>query len=62
MDIYEFFRNCEASGIEGSEALEEWEKYLEQKRITFLEGYYEDPVVREGLMQQDIIDMYRRER
>lgn len=28
----------------------------------FLDDYYNDPIVNEGWAQQDIIDMYRRER
>lgn len=28
----------------------------------FFDRYYDDPYVRQGLIQQDIIDMYRRER
>lgn len=28
----------------------------------FVEGYYDDPIVQDGWHQQDVIDMYRRER
>lgn len=35
------------------------EAYAEEQ---FYEDYYDDPVVQYGWHQQDIIDMYRRER
>ena len=33
-----------------------------EKAAQFIEDYENDPIVQEGWRQQDIIDMYRRER
>lgn len=62
MTIYEFMRECEENGLDENDALNEWEKYNEEKREIFEEEYYSDPYVNAGWAQQDVIDMYRRER
>lgn len=62
MNIYEFVELCKEDGLTASEAQDEWERYLAEKREQFLERYYNDPLVQEGWRQQDLIDMYRRER
>lgn len=62
MTIYEFMRECEENGVDENDALNEWEKYNEEKREIFEEEYYSDPYVNDGWAQQDVIDMYRRER
>lgn len=40
----------------------ECERIAQEEHERFLEDYYNDPMVQEGWRQQDIIDMYRRER
>ena len=62
MNIYEFMRECEENGVDENDALNEWEKYNEEKRKMFEEEYYSDSYVNAGWVQQDVIDMYRRER
>lgn len=62
MTIYEFMRDCEENGIDESDALNEWEKYCEEERGRFEEEYNSNPYVTTGWAQQDVIDMYRRER
>ena len=62
MNIYEFMRECEEDGLSPEEAQREWELYLEEKHNLQMERYMNDPLVHEGWAQQDIIDMYRRER
>lgn len=62
MNIYEFMRECEENGVDENDALNEWGKYNEEKREMFEEEYYSDPYVNAGWVQQDVIDMYRRER
>ena len=38
------------------------ERYAAEEMEMFIEDYENDPMVNEGWHQQDIIDMYRRER
>lgn len=40
----------------------ECERIAAEEHEQFLEDYYNNPMVHEGWKQQDIIDMYRRER
>ena len=62
MDFYEFVEECKANGLTADEAMNEWSIALEEKRNSFFESYYSDPYVVCGAIQQDTIDMYRRER
>lgn len=62
MNIYEFVELCKEDSLTASEAQDEWERYLAEKREQFLERYYNDPLVQEGWRQQDLIEMYRREK
>lgn len=62
MNMYEFFRECEEEGIDADEALNEWSRIQAENRERFYEDYYNDPIVQAGWAQQDVIDMYRRER
>ena len=40
----------------------ECERIAAEQAERFLDDYYSDPLVNEGWAQQDLIDMYRRER
>ena len=40
----------------------ECERYAAEEAEQKMQDYYDDPVVQYGWYQQDIIDMYRRER
>ena len=62
IDIYEFIENCKEEGLDSSEAANEYSKAIEEEKQRFLDDYYNDPLVNYGWHQQDIIDMYRRER
>ena len=37
-------------------------RFRAEEHERFLEDYYNNPMVNEGWAQQDLIDMYRRER
>lgn len=62
MNIYEFVELCKEDGLTASEAQDEWERYLAEKQEQFLERYYNDPLIQDGWRQQDLIEMYRREK
>lgn len=62
IDIYEFVEQCKAEGMTSQEAMQELNKALYEREEAMIEAYYNDPIVNEGFHQQDIIDMYRRER
>ena len=62
IDIYEFIETCKENGLSTHEAQIEYGRAVEEERERRLEEYYNDPIVGEGWHQQDIIDMYRRER
>lgn len=61
-DIYEFIERCKEDGLSSREAESQWAEFLEEKHNAFMENYYSDPYVVEGLAQQDLIDTYRFER
>ena len=61
-DIYEFIEQCKENGLSAREAENEYFRALDEKRERALTDYYDDPVVQAGWMQQDTIDLYRRER
>lgn len=45
-----------------NEAMDYIDGLLEERKQEFIEAYENDPLVHEGWHQQDVIDMYRRER
>lgn len=62
MDFYEFFQDCISRGLTSVEAEDEYYEMIAERKQRNREEYYNDPIVQEGWRQQDIIDMYRRER
>lgn len=44
------------------EQIKEEMRFRAQEQADFIERYENDPMVNEGWAQQDLIDMYRRER
>ena len=62
MNIYEFIDNCREEGLTADEAIAEYETYLAERKQSFYDSYYSDPLVCAGFAQQDTIDTYRRER
>ena len=62
MDFYEFFQDCISRGLTSAEAEDEYDEMIAERKQRNREEYYNDPIVQEGWRQQDIIDMYRRER
>lgn len=62
IDIYDFIETCKENGLSTYEAQLEYSKAVEEENERRIEEYYNDPLVQEGWHQQDIIDMYRRER
>jgi hypothetical protein len=62
INIYDFVQECLEQGLSAEEAESEYAKMQEEIREDFYERYYNDPLVCEGFAQQDVIDMYRRER
>lgn len=62
MDFYEFVDQCREDGMSSDEALNEWNRACSERAEAFREAYESDPEVQYGWYQQDVIDMYRRER
>ena len=62
MSFQEFIEECAENGMSCADALEEWDRYQVEKAERFREEYDNDPVIQAGWAQQDLIDMYRRER
>ena len=62
IDIYDFIETCKENGLSTDEAQLEYCRAVEEEKERRLEEYYNDPIVDYGWHQQDIIDMYRRER
>ena len=62
MNLYEFIETCQEEGLSAEEAENEFYKAKEEEHERFMERYWDDPLVNAGWAQQDIIDMYRRER
>lgn len=58
MFVPKFCQYCGAPLKEGCDCLKE----IERAKQEFLDEYYDRPDVREGLVQQDLIDSYRFER
>lgn len=62
INIYTFIEECKNQGLSASEALEELHAAEAEAKEAFFEDYYSRPDVCAGWAQQDVIDMYRRER
>lgn len=62
VNIYDFVDQCRDADLTPEEADREYARACAEERERFFDDYYNDPVVCEGLAQQDMIDMYRRER
>lgn len=62
IDLYSFIDNCLQAGLSNQEALALLHKAEQEEQEAFLADYNSRPDVMEGWRQQDIIDMYRRER
>ena len=62
MNIYDFIIECINEGLTAEEAEQQWNEAVAERHEQFLYSYYNDPIVNEGWAQQDVIDMYRRER
>ncbi len=62
IDFYDFIETCKENGLSSDEAQTEYCRAIEEEKERVLEDYYNNPIHEEGWRQQDIIDMYRRER
>jgi len=62
MDFVYMVDRLRAEGYTASEINAEISRTIAAAQEAFMEDYENDPVVQEGWHQQDIIDMYRRER
>ena len=62
MNLYEFVETCQREELSAEEAEIEYHKAKAMEHARMIEEYENDPAVHEGWAQQDMIDMYRRER
>lgn len=62
MDFVSMVDQLRAEGYTASEINNQISRAMAEAEEDFFEAYENDPVVQEGWHQQDIIDMYRRER
>lgn len=62
MDFVYMVDALRARGFDDTEINQEICRAMAESEHDFIEGYESDPVVQEGWHQQDVIDMYRRER
>lgn len=62
IDLYDFVEECRSAGMTSDEAARELSRYQEEAKKALCENYYNRPDVWTGMAQQDVIDMYRRER
>ena len=62
LDLYDFVAQCREDGLSSAEAVDEWYRMQAELVMEREEAYWSDPVVWDGWHQQDVIDMYRRER
>lgn len=62
LDFYEFAEECKAQGMSAHEAETEWYRACDEHEAKLIEDYENDPITWAGWAQQDVIDMYRRER
>lgn len=58
-ELVDFYRE---EGLDDSEINHRIPRDLEEAEAAFYEAYENDPMIQEGWRQQDLIDMYRRER
>lgn len=58
-ELVDFYRE---EGLDDSEINRRILRDLEEAEAAFFESYENDPMIQEGWQQQDLIDMYRRER
>lgn len=62
MDYVAMVDQLRAKGYSASEINNQISMAMAEEEEAFMESYENDPVVQEGWHQQDVIDMYRRER
>lgn len=62
MDFVAMVDALRAEGFDDSEINREISRAMIEAERDFIEAYEDDPLVQDGWHQQDIIDMYRRER
>lgn len=62
MDFVYMVDQLRAEGYTDDEINREISRAMAEDQEAFIEAYENDPVVQAGWHQQDIIDMYRRER
>ena len=62
LDFYDFMELCRDEGLSPEDALDEWDRARAAAKEKFLEDYYDNPETQYGWYQQDLIDMYRREK
>lgn len=62
MDFVTMVDTLRAEGFTDAEINRQISISMMEAERDFYEDYYNDPLVQDGWHQQDIIDMYRRER
>ena len=62
MDFVAMVDHLRSKGFSDSEINNQISMAMAEAEEAFMESYEDDPVVQYGWHQQDIIDMYRRER
>lgn len=62
ISLYEFVDECRAQGMTAEEAESEYFRAVAEERERRIEEYENSPETWAGWAQQDVIDMYRRER
>lgn len=62
MDFVAMVDELRSEGYSPDEINSQIIRAMEEEHEAFMEAYEDDPLVQDGWHQQDIIDMYRRER
>ena len=62
MDFVAMVDHLRSEGYSPAEINNQIAMAMEEAHVAFMEDYENDPLVQDGWHQQDIIDMYRRER
>lgn len=62
LDFVALVDHYRQEGYEPEEINDAISQALSEAQEEFMEQYEDDPMVQEGWHQQDVIDMYRRER
>lgn len=62
ISLYDFVDECREQGMTAEEAEREYFRVVEEERERRIEEYENSPETWAGWAQQDVIDMYRRER